>query len=322
MSQSGRFLRQFLFEGLNVDEDDHQVFDGVFSHIASARRGEFNMRFGQPSLTHPLTPGYGPPYDTTSLLARQRELGAVPKIFSTNSSWEYWRGDGALVHQDAQSGADLPEDPDARTYLISGTDHIGAAPIKEMFPVANPVHVLDPTPVLRALLLQLKQWVCNDVEPPPSRVPRRSDGTAVGRDRVLASFTTGHLPDVGALPWTPDLDPDLARWPLELGRPRPALVSAVDADGNEVAGVRLPAIVVPAAAYTGWNPRRHVDGLPDVLLEFVGSRLPLQSGGIEMDHPSREAALRAAAADLVSDRLLLPDDVERVVDWALHSFDA
>ena len=322
VSQSGRFLREFLFEGLNVDEDDHQVFDGVFSHIASARRGEFNMRFGQPSLTHPLTPGYGPPYDTTSLLARQRELGAVPKIFSTNSSWEYWRGDGALVHQDALSGADLPEDPDARTYLISGTDHIGAAPIKEMFPVANPVHVLDPTPVLRALLLQLEQWVCDDVEPPPSRVPRQSDGSAVGRDHVLESFTTGCLPDLAALPSTPDLDPDSARWPLELGRLRPALVSAVDAGGNEVAGVRLPAVVVPAAAYTGWNPRRHVDGLPDVLLEFVGSRLPLQSGAMQMDQAVREAALRAAAADLVSDRLLLPGDVDRVVAWALGSFDA
>ncbi len=321
VSQSGRFLRQFLFEGLNVDEDGNKVFDGVFSHIASARRGEFNMRFGQPSLTHPLTPGYGPPYDTTSLLTRQRELGGVPRIFFTNSSWEYWRGDGALVHQDAETGADLPEDPDARTYLVSGTDHIGAAPIKDMFPVANPVHVLDPTPVLRALLIQLEQWVCDAVEPPPSRVPRQSDGSAVDRDHVLETFTAGCLPDPAALPWTPALDPASSGWPFELGRPRPALVSAVDADGNEVAGVRLPAVAVPAAAYTGWNPRRHVDGLPDVLYEFVGSRLPLQSGGTQMDRTAREVVLRAVAADLVSERLLLPGDLDRVVAGALGCFD-
>ncbi len=320
VSQSGRFLRQLLFEGLNVDEDGRKVFDGVFSHIASARRGEFNMRFGQPSLTHPLTPGYGPPYDTASLLARQRELGAVPRIFFTNSAWEYWRGDGALVHQDAVSGEDLPEDPDARTYLISGTDHIGAAPIKDMFPAANPVHVLDPMPVLRALLVQLEQWVCDDVEPPPSRVPRRSDGSAVERDQVLEVFTTGCLPDLAALPWTPDLDPYTYRWPLELGRPRPALVSAVDAGGNEVAGVRLPAVAVPAAAYTGWNPRRPADGLPDVLYEFVGSRLPLQSGRAPLDRGAREAATRAAAADLVAARFLLPGDLQRVVGEALSSF--
>lgn len=321
VSQSGRFLRQFLYEGLNVDEADHKVFDGVFSHIASARRGEFNMRFGQPSLTHPLTPGYGPPYDTTSLLIRQRELGGVPKVFFTNSSWEYWRGNGALVHQDAVTGADLPEDPDARAYLISGTDHIGAAPIKEMFPVANPVHVLDPTPVLRSLLIQLEKWVCRDVEPPPSRVPRQGDGSAVGRDHVLERFQTGGLPDLAALPWTPDLDPASFGWPFELGRPRPALVSAVDAAGNEVAGVRLPAVQVPAAAYTGWNPRRHVDGLPDVLYEFVGSRLPLQSGDTQGGPGNRDAAIRAAAATLVAERLLLPEDLERVVALALTSFD-
>jgi len=322
VSQSGRFLRQFLFDGLNIDEGDHKVFDGVFGHIASARRGEFNMRFGQPSLTHPLTPGYGPPYDTASLLTRQRELGSVPKIFFTNSAWEYWRGDGALVHQDAETGADLPEDPDARTYLLSGTDHIGAAPIKEMFPVANPVHVLDPTPVLRALLVQLEQWACDDVAPPPSRVPRRSDGSAVGRDHVVRMFKTGHLPDLAALPWTPDLDPDSERWPLEVGEPRVALVSAVGADGNEVAGVRLPEVAVPAAAYTGWNPRRHVDGLPDVLYEFVGSRLPLQSGGTPMEETAREAATRAAAAELVAGRFLLPGDLDRAVAVALRYFDA
>lgn len=279
------------------------------------------MRFGQPSLTHPLTPGYGPPYDTTSLLTRQRESGAVPKIFFTNSAWEYWRGDGALVHQDADTGADLPDDPDARTYLISGTDHIGAAPIKEMFPVANPVHGLDPTPVLRALLVQLEQWVCEDVDPPPSRVPRRSDGSAVERDHVLEVFGSGYLPDLAALPWTPDLDPVSTRWPLELGDPRPALVSVVDASGNEVAGVRLPAVVVPAAAYTGWNPRRHVDGLPDVLYEFVGSRLSLQSGGPPIDRAAREAATRAVAADLVIAGFLLAGDLERVVAGALGCFD-
>lgn len=277
------------------------------------------MRFGQPSLTHPLTPPYGPPYDTTSLLARQRELGAVPRIFFTNSAWEYWRGDGSLVHQDAETGEDLPEDPDARTYLISGTDHIGAAPIKEMFPVANPVHVLDPIPVLRALLVQLEGWVCNDVEPPASRIPRRSDGTAVTRDHVLQTFKTGFLPDPAALPWTPDLDPDRFVWPLELGEPRPGLVSAVDADGNEVAGIRLPEVAVPVAAYTGWNPRRHVDGLPDVLYEFVGSRLPLQSGGTRMDQEARDCATRAAAADLVAERFLLPDDLQRVLTGVLRA---
>ncbi len=152
-SQSGRFLREFLHTGLNLDEEGQQVFGGIFSHIASARQGEFNIRYAQPSVTHPLNPGYGPPYDTGALLELQRSLGGSPKVFFTNSSWEYWRGDGALVHQDATTGDDLPEDPDGRTYLISGTDHYGnISAMKDLMPVANPTHALDPGPILRRAL--------------------------------------------------------------------------------------------------------------------------------------------------------------------------
>ena len=307
VSQSGRFLRELLHLGLNLDEQGRQVFDGVFAHIAGGRRGEFNHRYGQPSLTHPLTPGYGPPFDTTRLLSFQRSLGGVPKVLFTNSSWEYWRGDGALVHQDDETGADLPEDPDARCFLISGTDHIGSYAIKDSFPVSNPAHKLDIQPLMRALLVQLDQWVCEGIEPSPSQVPRHGDGTATTRPEVLARFSTGHLPDPASLPFTPAIDPDTTTWPLELGPPRAGIVSTVDNTGNELAGIRLPAIAVPAAAYTGWNPRVHVEGLPDVLYEFTGSKLPLQSGAVPADRAAYEAEVASAAAALVRDRLLLAE---------------
>ena len=321
VSQSGRFLRQFLFDGLNVDEQGRQVFDGVYSHIASARRGEFNFRYAQPSLTHTLGPGYGPPYDTAGLLERQRSIGGVPKTFFTNSAWEYWRGDGALVHQDARTGDDLPDDPDARAYLLSGTDHMGTFPLKESFPTANPIHHLDSSPVLRALFVALDAWACDGAEPPPSQVPRRRDATAAERGKVLARFHDGARPDESVLPWTPAIDPDSTTWPLELGEPMVALVSDVDDAGNEVAGIRLPAIAAPVAAYTGWNPRRHVDGLPDVLYEFVGSRLPLQSTGAPPDRSVYESAVRAEAESLVAARYLLERDIERTVAEALRFFD-
>jgi alpha/beta hydrolase family protein len=329
VSQSGRFLRQFLFDGLNLDEDGRQVFDGVFAHIASARRGEFNARYAQPALTHPLTPGYGPPYDTASLLERQRSAGGVPKVVLTNSAWEYWRGDGALVHQDARTGDDLPEDPDARAYLVAGTDHMGPFPLKESMPTANPIHHLDASPVLRALFVQLDRWACDGVEPPPSRVPRRADGTAVDRASVLARFHDAARPDVSALPWTPAIEPasdsEPTAWPresLERGEPLVALVSDVDATGNEVAGIRLPAVAAPVAAYSGWNPRVPVDGLPDVLYEFVGSRLSLQSGRPVADRAAYRAEALAAAEALVAARVLLERDVERTVDEALRFYDA
>jgi hypothetical protein len=314
ISQCGRLLRQFLFEGLNVDEQGRPVFDGVLAEIASARRGEFNRRYAQPGLLHPPLPEYGPPYDSTSLLARQRELGGVPKVVLNNSSWEYWRGDGALVHQDPVTGADLPEDPDVRSYLISGTDHLGpTVEMKATLPLANPPHNLDPSPVVRALFVQLVQWVVDGTEPAPSVVPRQADGTAVSRAAVLEAFPDAARPEVDALPYTAELDPDDIQWPLKLGEPRVALVSAVDASGNEVAGIRLPAVETGVAAYTGWNPRRHVDGLPDVLYDLTGSRLNSPSARARPG----EQEIRAAAQALAAARFLLEEDVELAVRQAL-----
>ena len=333
VSQSGRFLRQFLYEARNIDESGDVVFDGVFAHIASGRRGEFNHRYAQPALTHPIGFANLPPYDTTATLAPQRARGGLPKTIQTNTSWEYWRGDGALVHVDPDTGEDLPEDPDARTYLLRGTDHLGATALKSMMPLANPVHLLDTQPILRALFVALDQWVSDGTPPPDSEVPRRSEGSAVDRDQVLERFAKAaqdrgfHVPDPDALPRTRDIDlgdrvaEGVGRWPLRLGAAKPALVADIDADGNETTGIALPAVAVPVATYTGWNPRRPVPDLPNVLYEFVGSRLPLL---VDRPIPARDAyeqTVRAAAADLADRRLLLPVDVDRTVTEALTIYD-
>ncbi|MCM6775100.1 alpha/beta hydrolase domain-containing protein [Nocardia sp. CDC159] len=331
VSQCGRLLRQFLWEGLNLDESGNQVFDGVFAHVASGARGEFNHRYAQPSLTG--VDGFAalPPFDSTALLARQRESGGVPKVVLTNSASEYWRGDGSLVHVDPVTGDDLPEDPDVRVYALAGTDHFGPNPIKEIMPGANPPHDLDPQPILRALLIALRQWVIDGQAPPPSRVPRVGDGTAVPAAKVLAQFDHVPRPDADALPRPyrldlgPDADRGIGRWPVEYGDPYLSLVPAVDEDGNEVAGVRLPEVAAPLAVYTGWNPRRAVDGLPNVLYERLGSKLPFPPGRptITDRYSTRHAyaaAVRAAANALVRERLLLAGDVETVVERAVRAY--
>ncbi|SEO86889.1 alpha/beta hydrolase domain-containing protein [Trujillonella endophytica] len=318
VSQSGRFLRQFLTDGRAVDEDGRRVFDGVHAHVAGARRGEFDKRFGQPALTHPMTPECGPPHDSAGVLARHRASGvAAPKVLLTNSASEYWRGDGALIHSDSRTGADLPEDPDTRAYVLAGVDHLGRFPMKDALPLANPPNALDATPVVRALFLRLVAWACDGVEPPAGRVPRRSDGTAWTREQVLARFPLAARPDPGALPQQPVVAPGVPDWLLTEAEPLPVLVSAVDDDGNEVAGVRLPAVEAAVAAHTGWNPRRPVPGLPDALYEFAGSRLPLQSGRPVPDAGTVEAAGRAAARRLVDEGFLEDEDVERTVAEAL-----
>ncbi len=321
VSQSGRFLRQFLHEGLGTDEAGRIVFDGVLAHLASARRGEFNQRFGQPSLTHPLSPGYGPPYDAAGLLAPSRAAGVAPKLMCTNSSWEYWRGDGALLHQDPVTGEDRPDDPDCRCYLLAGTDHFGAVPMKELLPVANPVNGVDPGPLLRALFVGLVDWVCAGVEPPASAVPRLADATAVSRQEVLDTFHDAVLPDPEHLPWTPALDPRSTTWPLEWGPPAVALVSAVDQGGNETAGIRLPAVACAVQAFTGWNPRRPVGSLPSVLYEFVGSRLPLQDGRPLPDRAAYTRVVSSWADHLVAQGHLLERDTGRVTAEALAIYD-
>lgn len=102
-------------------------------------------------------------------------------------------------------------------------------------------------------------------------------------------------------------------------------MSAVDDDGNEIAGICPPAAAAPLAAYTGWNPRRHIDGLPDVLYERLGSKVPFPPGQASIPdwYPKREdyaVAVRAAVNTLVAEWLLLPGDVEPVVDAAVARY--
>src|SRR5262249_17409216 len=134
-SQSGRFLRHLLYLGLTEDEAGRQVFDGVVPHVAGGRRGEFNMRFGQPSLNalhavgslFPFT--HGEQRDPVTgerdgLLRRLADRADAPKVVEVNSSAEYWRGDASLVHTDVEGTADVPLPATVRSYLFASTQHM------------------------------------------------------------------------------------------------------------------------------------------------------------------------------------------------------
>ena len=194
-SQCGRFLREFVYQGLNRDEQGRQVFDGLYLHVAGARRGEFNHRFAQPSVQH--NPGFGHcmPFaddiqtdpltgEADGLLRRQRELGGVPRLFHVNTSSEYWRSDCSLIHTDLAGTGDVEPPEESRIYLLAGTQHgPGAAPLSRQTAsgarVANPLNTVNQTPLMRALLIALEEWVADGKEPPPSRFPRLADETAV-----------------------------------------------------------------------------------------------------------------------------------------------
>jgi len=274
-SQCGRFLRQFIYDGLNLDEQGRQVFDGLMPDVAGARRGEFNQRFGQPSETSPR--GFGGLFPfasddltdsvsgkTDGLLRRQRTLGGVPKIFTTNTSSEYWRVDSSLIHTDPSGARDVEPPAEERIYMIAGHQHGAGLPIlNDATPIgargANTFNMVDGVTALRAFLINLDRWVSEGIEPPPSAFPRLSVGTAITREAALEVFggLPGlALPDRAALPRLRRLDlgprvaEGIARLPVESGEAYPSFVAALDADGNEVAGIRVPDVSVPRLVYT------------------------------------------------------------------------
>jgi hypothetical protein len=352
-SQSGRFLRHLLHLGLLDDEAGHPVFDAVVPHVAGARRGEFAVRFGQPSLNALHALGSLFPFthaaetdpvtgERDGLLERLRGRAAAPKVVEINSSAEYWRGDASLVHTDVEGTRDVAAPAGVRVYLFAGTQHLpGALPP----PPADPntggrgrhaFNVVDYAPLLRAALVNLDRWLTGGDEPPPSAVPRLADGTAVPAESTAAVFHAipgARFPDRLARPARLDFGPEAARGvvatlPPKVGAPYPSFVAAVDEDGNERAGVVPPELRVPLATCTGWNPRHPEQGAPGDLMSMMGSTLPFPRTREERErtgdprrsiaerYPSRAAYLaevRAATAALVAERHVLAEDVEGVV---------
>ena len=362
VSQSGRLLRTLLYYGLNVDEAGQPVFDGLLPHVAGGRRGEFNHRFAQPSAQS--APGFGQQFpfadneltdplteQTDGLLRRLRQANAVPKIIYTDSAAEYWRGDASLAHIDAAGAGDLASADETRRYLFAGTQHLpgnpglmaGAGP--DGSTGRHPYNAVDYIPLLRAALVNLDRWATDGVAPPPSCHPRLDDGTAVAPTAYLDGMPL--LPGVA----TPDpsrlwrirevdLGPDAARgigaYPVREGREYAAFVPAADADGNDVAGIRMPALTVPVGTHTGWNLRHPDTGAPEQLMSMQGAThwfAPTaerrQASGdprpaIAERYAYRDdyaAQVKAAAQSLADAGYLLAEDVDTVLQSGLELYD-
>ena len=280
VSQSGRFLRLFLYLGLNRDESGRTVFDGFMPHVAGGKRGEFNQRFAQPSSQASRSTNSSFPFSDTpqtdpetgltdGLLSRLSALGGLSKVMYTYTPSEYWAGHGSLVHTDLAANHDL-DPPDAvRIYVFAGTQHaLGGFPLTDTDPDGyrgqQNLNGLDYQGLLRAALVNLDLWVTSGEVPPPSRHPRIDDGTAVAPEMLAETFekipgVTLPAPlrrftrlDFGPNPMVP------IKVPPAVGGVYPSLVSAVDQDGNELSGIPLPFISVPLGTHTGWN-LRHPD---------------------------------------------------------------
>ena len=342
VSQTGRFLREFLRIGLNVDEDGRQVFDAVYPQVAGARRGEFNFRGAQPSAQYVIGPGHRPPFaavpsggETNGLYDIQRVRGGMPRVFEVNTANEYWRSSGALVHADLDAGADLSLPEGIRVYAFAGCQHgsgppmlMDTAPLNAEQRLANNINMLNYTPLNRAMLVNLERWAADGIEPPASIVPTVAREELVARELVLDKVS--RIP--GAV--VPSELPQLAR---EAGAGTyPVAVSNVDDDMNEVAGIRMPELVVPLATYVGWNPRHPETGGAGQVADMMGATLPFAATAAEraatgdprksIEERYRDRnhycdLVRAEAERLVRERFLLAEDVDRVVRGAGRVYD-
>ena len=349
VSQSARFLREMLYLGLDADEQGRMVFDAVWPHVAGGRRGEFNLRFGQPSLNSSGTVGSLPPFNDEGLFAKLRERGQQPKIFATNTSAEYWRGDASLIHSDDTGARDAEPAPFVRTYLFAGTQHTpGAIPppptdANTGARGANMFNIVDYAPLLRGALVNLDAWVSKGTAPPPSAFPRLSDGTAA-QPEALAEFfrklpgaaVAGRFVRPSALDFGPDIMRGIAAYPAKSGAQYKAHVSAIDVDGNEVAGIIPVETAAPLATFTGWNPRHPDQGAAGDLMQMRGSTLVFARTRTDREkngdprpsiaerYASRAAyldAVRVAAQKLIGARHVLAEDMDAILARAQLRWD-
>lgn len=292
-SQSGRFLRTFLYYGFNADESGKRVFDGVWAHVAGGGRGSFNHRFAQPSrdvqprrnLLYPtvMFPFTDDPESdgpiTDALLARAVKDRVVPKIFYTNGSHEYWGRSASLIHISVDGKKDIAPSHDTRIYYFAGTQHTANSPPARTA-TQNLTNPMDYRLAQRALLLALNAWVTDGTAPPESRIPRVGEGELVPSASVKFPKIPGISVPESNHGFHLDFGPEFRTKgivtfePPKVAAAFPALVPQVDADGNETTGVRLPDQRVPLATYTGWNLRAASLGAGGTLVNEIGSMIP------------------------------------------------
>jgi len=318
ISQTGRFLRHFLWQGFNVDEAGRPAFDGLMIHTAGGGRGSFNHRYGQPSRDgHPFSAFVYPtdvfPFSGTVqtdpetgrtdglLRVLQEHPRTLPRVFLTNTGYEYWGRAASLIHTTPDGRADVPLSPSVRLYQLAGAQHFvdrfppHQAGAPDAAVTAYPADPADFLWALRALLLAMDDWVADGTEPPPSRYPKVADGTLVEPADLAfptipwehdgpeheAEVTRVDAPrnphlayrvDYGARFWQ---DGIVTKQPPAVGKPFGVRVPQVGPDGNPLAGLQMPEVAVPLATYTPWNRRAARTGAPNELADFRGSFFPL-----------------------------------------------
>jgi hypothetical protein len=364
-SQSGRWIRTFLQLGFNEGSDHDRVFEGAIPHKAS-NRGAFNIRFAQPTRlsgtqhTEKQFPGQESPQtwgDTFDPIAgifagqldRCRKSDTCPKITATETDTEYWQALMALNTTDANGKRDFDIPANVRIYHFAGTQHGGGDPLNQPPAVlpTPPNNCQLPSnsnpfiPGQRALLVALQQWITHGKEPPRSLYPTLGRGSLVPVIQIKVPYIPAvnfTLPGLYAQRFHLDRGPDFDERdvsgvmdePPVAGNAYAALAPQVDADGNDIDGLRNTNMQAPLGTYTGWNIRKAGFSEGDSC-DLTGGFIPFFKTKAERDaagdprlslaeryptHADYVAKVTAAANRLVKQRLLLQQDADLIISQA------
>ncbi|NKC11031.1 MAG: hypothetical protein GKR94_02125 [Gammaproteobacteria bacterium] len=355
-SQTGRLIRETIYQGFNADAGGRKVFDGVLNHVAGGGRMILNHRFacgtdaaGQQFEAYdkgadrfPFTYALTRDHLTRAEDSLLKHPHTDPLVIHTQTCTEYWQRHGSLAHTDTR-GADVEIPDNVRVYHWSSTQHFAdpAPSPAATGPLVHPQNRAQTSMLFRAMLVALDKWASDGMPPPPTRIPSRAEGTLVDANTWRAQFPS--IPGA-CYPQGParlplfDHGPRMEQGFRDLVPPRiteqkgyTVLVPLTDADGIDIAGVKAPMIAVPLGTYTGWNIRgRSISGV-GAMYWFTGSYLPFpktraerQRTGdprlsIEERYPDVDtfvAQVKTACQNLVSEGFMLEEDVARTLAHA------
>jgi hypothetical protein len=342
-SQSGRFAKDFVYQGFNQDEAKRIVFDGTIELTGGGRLTNINSEFSMPgrfstALVGHFTPGDQFPFTyetltdpvsgrTDGLLERCRAQGMCPKIMHWDSGTEPWSARASLVRTDPLGKTDVRIPDNVRLYYFAGTQHVPAGPSVDGGICQNLPNPNQYREAARALLVAMNDWITSGKPPPPSRYPSLGDHTLV---RPLPQRAFG-FPEIPGKRYTGEvnhlfMNDDGVQPPRHIADKQYAvLVPKVDRDGNEVAGVRSVTLQVPLGTYTGWNLRKK-GYMEDRSCYLQGSYIPFARWRADRGNDPRPTLeeryvsknnyvrlVEAAAQRLQQEGFLLAEDAQRLV---------
>ncbi len=373
-SQPCRMMHDFVLLGFNEAEYLHnkngkggagnqheKVFDGVLNWVGGGNGIYMNYRFALTAKTHRQHIGRWYPefqfpwanhithdpitQQTAGRLVACSRTHTCPEIIELNSENEYWAKGGSLLTTDTEGNdLQLNNTPNVRYYLMSSLPHVAATAAGICQQPQNP---LTAGPVLRALLVDMDEWVTGGTPPPDNRVPQRDDGTlvpslpqsGVGFPGIPGVNYTGILHAGDLFDYGQQFDAGILSLlpPVDRGTPYPVFVPKTDDDGNNIAGIRLPEVSVPLATYTGWALRASASGNPVPIIDgcdAYGQKIPfrktmtdrLAAGDPRLslqeryaDHATYVNLVTQAARQLQAQRLLLDMDVQAYIAAAMSA---